>query len=91
MKKPLNIICTFLFSGLEVIKVVATDADEPLTDNSDILYKIIDQEPKLPAHNLFEINPQNGVIRVNAGGLDREVRLLKPMSPVLVCFHIYPF
>ncbi|KAI4812239.1 hypothetical protein KUCAC02_023643 [Chaenocephalus aceratus] len=58
--------------GLEVIKVVATDADEPLTDNSDILYRIIDQEPKLPAHNLFEINPQNGVIRVNAGGLDRE-------------------
>ncbi|XP_034079163.1 cadherin-1-like [Gymnodraco acuticeps] len=58
--------------GFEVIKVVATDADKPLTDNSDILYRIIDQEPKLPADNLFEINQNNGVIRVNAGGLDRE-------------------
>ena len=85
MKKPLN---TFLFSGLEVIKVVATDADEENTNNADIQYKIMDQEPKLPADKLFEINPKNGVIRVHAGGLDREVRLLKPISPVLVCFHI---
>ncbi|XP_033978105.1 B-cadherin [Trematomus bernacchii] len=58
--------------GLEVIKVVATDADEEDTNNADILYRIMDQEPKLPADNLFEINPKNGVIRVNAGGLDRE-------------------
>ncbi|KAK1875171.1 Cadherin-1, partial [Dissostichus eleginoides] len=58
--------------GLEVIKVVATDADEENSDNSDIVYRIIDQEPKLPADQMFEINPNNGSIRVNAGGLDRE-------------------
>ncbi|KAK1904990.1 Cadherin-1 [Dissostichus eleginoides] len=58
--------------GLEVIKVVATDADEENSDNSDIVYRIIDQEPKLPADQMFEINPNNGFIRVNAGGLDRE-------------------
>ncbi|KAF3842529.1 hypothetical protein F7725_024480 [Dissostichus mawsoni] len=58
--------------GLEVIKVVATDADEENTDNSDIAYRIIDQEPKMPADQMFAINPNNGFIRVNAGGLDRE-------------------
>ncbi|KAI9525096.1 hypothetical protein NQZ68_012610 [Dissostichus eleginoides] len=49
-------------TGLEVIKVVATDADEPNSDNSDILYRIIDQEPKLTSDLLFVINPLNAAI-----------------------------
>ncbi|XP_076600045.1 cadherin-1-like [Chaetodon auriga] len=58
--------------GYEVIKVTATDLDEPNNDNSDIRYRILNQDPKLPSDNLFVINPVTGFIRVNAGGLDRE-------------------
>ncbi|XP_053731548.1 cadherin-1 [Synchiropus splendidus] len=56
----------------EVIKVVATDLDQENTDNSDIRYSIISQEPQMPSASMFVINPVNGAIRVNAGGLDRE-------------------
>uniref|UniRef100_H3BYY6 Cadherin-1 n=1 Tax=Tetraodon nigroviridis TaxID=99883 RepID=H3BYY6_TETNG len=59
-------------TNFEVIQVNATDLDEPNSYNSDIRYKILSQEPKLPSDNLFTINPTTGVIRVNAGGLDRE-------------------
>ncbi|XP_061820564.2 cadherin-1 [Nerophis lumbriciformis] len=58
--------------NFEVITVVATDADQPNTDNADIRYRIISQTPELPIKNLFEINPVTGAIRINAGGLDRE-------------------
>ncbi|XP_034755127.1 B-cadherin [Etheostoma cragini] len=58
--------------GFEVIKVVATDIDQPNTDNSDIRYSIMSQDPVLPSDFLFVINPVTGVVRVNAGGLDRE-------------------
>ena len=53
--------------------VNATDADEKGTDNSDIRYSILNQEPKTPADKLFAINPVSGAIRVAGGGLDREV------------------
>ncbi|XP_078129366.1 cadherin-1-like isoform X2 [Sander vitreus] len=56
----------------EVIKVVATDIDQPNTDNSDIRYRLMSQDPQLPSDFMFVINPVTGVIRVNAGGLDRE-------------------
>ncbi|KAF1394379.1 hypothetical protein PFLUV_G00026560 [Perca fluviatilis] len=59
-------------TGFEVIKVVATDIDQPDTDNSDIRYRLMSQEPMLPSDFLFVINPVTGVIRVNASGLDRE-------------------
>uniref|UniRef100_A0A8C9Z9I4 Cadherin domain-containing protein n=1 Tax=Sander lucioperca TaxID=283035 RepID=A0A8C9Z9I4_SANLU len=58
--------------GFEVIKVVATDIDQPNTDNSDIRYSLISQEPTLPSDFMFVINPITGVIRVNAGGLEKE-------------------
>uniref|UniRef100_A0A667XE75 Cadherin-1 n=1 Tax=Myripristis murdjan TaxID=586833 RepID=A0A667XE75_9TELE len=58
--------------GFEVIKVEATDMDEPGNANSDIRYRILKQEPELPSGNMFEINPVSGVIRVNSRGLDRE-------------------
>lgn len=60
-----------------MIKVLATDADEPGNHNSDIRYRILSQDPELPSDQLFEIQPQTGAIRVNIGGLDREVRVLK--------------
>nr|XP_040034102.1 cadherin-1-like [Gasterosteus aculeatus aculeatus] len=58
--------------GSTVIKIEATDFDEPNSDNSDIRYRILSQDPTLPSDPLFAINPITGVIRVNAGRLDRE-------------------
>ncbi|KAK2863622.1 hypothetical protein Q5P01_003155 [Channa striata] len=58
--------------GFKVITVVATDDDEPGTDNSDLRYSIVSQDPQLPSGSLFSIDPVTGVIRVNALGLDRE-------------------
>uniref|UniRef100_A0A3B3WKL0 Cadherin domain-containing protein n=1 Tax=Poecilia mexicana TaxID=48701 RepID=A0A3B3WKL0_9TELE len=58
--------------GSEVIQVVATDADQPNTDNSDIRYRIMSQRPEQPSPNMFTINPRTGVIRVNETGLERE-------------------
>ena len=60
-----------------MITVVATDLDEPGNTNSDVRYRILSQDPELPSGPLFEINPNTGAIRVNARGLDREVRILK--------------
>ncbi|PWA21044.1 hypothetical protein CCH79_00018827 [Gambusia affinis] len=58
--------------GFQVLQVVATDADQPNTDNSDIRYRIMSQKPEEPNPNMFIINPTTGVIRVNEPGLDRE-------------------
>lgn len=54
--------------------ISATDADDPNTENSDIRYSIISQDPPDPKPNMFAINPITGVIRVNAEGLDFSVR-----------------
>ncbi|XP_034537164.1 B-cadherin-like [Notolabrus celidotus] len=59
-------------NGYEIIKVLGTDLDQPNTDNSDIRYRILSQDPVLPSDNLFVINSHTGAIRINAGGLDRE-------------------
>ncbi|XP_027882022.1 cadherin-1-like [Xiphophorus couchianus] len=56
----------------EVIQVVAMDADEPNTENSDICYRIMRQRPEQPGPNMFIINPVTGVITVNEAGLDRK-------------------
>ena len=66
-----------LCAGFEVIKVVAIDLDERNNANSDVRYRILSQDPVLPGGPVFAINPNTGAIRVNAGGLDREVRILK--------------
>ncbi|XP_043991479.1 cadherin-1-like [Gambusia affinis] len=58
--------------GFQVLQIVATDADQPNTDNSDIRYRIMSQKPEEPNPNMFIINPTTGVIRVNEPGLDRE-------------------
>uniref|UniRef100_A0A3B4D527 Cadherin-1 n=1 Tax=Pygocentrus nattereri TaxID=42514 RepID=A0A3B4D527_PYGNA len=58
--------------GFEFMTVTATDADDPNTDNADIRYSIVSQNPQEPNAAMFTINPVTGVIRVNAVGLDRE-------------------
>ncbi|XP_073714945.1 cadherin-1 [Misgurnus anguillicaudatus] len=56
----------------EFMTVTATDADDPETDNAEIRYKIISQDPPSPNPNMFDINPVTGGIRVNSEGLNRE-------------------
>ncbi|XP_026046267.1 B-cadherin-like [Astatotilapia calliptera] len=58
--------------GTEVVKVEAKDNDEPNTDNSELRYRILNQDPPLPTDNMFEINPITGSIRITGRGLDRE-------------------
>lgn len=65
-----------------MIKVLATDKDEENNDNSDLRYTIVSQDPPLPRDGLFVINEITGAIRVNAGGMDREVRLGKHLLQV---------
>ncbi|XP_067256347.1 cadherin-1-like [Chanodichthys erythropterus] len=58
--------------GHEFMTVTATDADDPETDNAEIRYSIIKQEPESPNPNMFQINSVTGGILVNSLGLDRE-------------------
>ncbi|KAM9345364.1 B-cadherin-like isoform 2-T2 [Symphorus nematophorus] len=71
-QKPSGLFTMDKDTDFEVITVVATDQDQPNTDNSDIRYRIVNQDPELPSNVLFAINQFTGAIRVNAGGLDRE-------------------
>ncbi|XP_034784331.1 cadherin-1-like [Acipenser ruthenus] len=57
--------------GSVVMKVTATDKDDPMMDNSVIGYSILNQEPKEPHSPMFSIN-KSGTIRLVATGLDRE-------------------
>ncbi|XP_071342912.1 desmoglein-2.1-like isoform X2 [Trachinotus anak] len=54
--------------GRSVMKVIATDADEPGNENSQISYSIIDQNPP---HDMFYIT-SDGTIYVNKPTMDRE-------------------
>ncbi|XP_038155338.1 cadherin-1-like [Cyprinodon tularosa] len=60
-------------NGFDIIQVLATDADEPNNDNSDIRYRIMEQVPAEPSPNMFTINSVTGAIRVNVAALDREM------------------
>ncbi|XP_075388837.1 desmoglein-2 [Tenrec ecaudatus] len=53
-----------------VIKINATDADEPNTMNSKISYKIVSQEPNYPP--VFHLNKDTGEISTTSFKLDRE-------------------
>uniref|UniRef100_A0A665UXF5 Cadherin-1 n=1 Tax=Echeneis naucrates TaxID=173247 RepID=A0A665UXF5_ECHNA len=54
-----------------VMKIKATDKDDPNTNNAIIRYRIKTQMPQMPAGAIFNINPVSGAIGV-ASGLDRE-------------------
>ncbi|XP_004703134.1 desmoglein-2 [Echinops telfairi] len=53
-----------------VMKINATDADEPNTINSKISYKIVSQEPNYPP--VFHLNKDTGEISTTSFKLDRE-------------------
>ncbi|XP_033896256.3 B-cadherin-like isoform X1 [Acipenser ruthenus] len=57
--------------GAVVMKVTATDKDDPTMDNGIIGYSILNQEPKEPHSPMFSIN-KFGTISLIANGLDRE-------------------
>ncbi|KTG35451.1 hypothetical protein cypCar_00031756 [Cyprinus carpio] len=56
----------------EFMRVTATDADDPETDNSIVSYAIVSQEPPFPKPNMFDINISTGTIRLRETGMDRE-------------------
>ncbi|KAM6148372.1 desmoglein-2 [Erethizon dorsatum] len=53
-----------------VMKITATDADEPNTMNSKIAYRIVSQEPAYPS--VFYLNKDTGEIYTTSIALDRE-------------------
>ncbi|MGH0119993.1 UNVERIFIED_CONTAM: hypothetical protein FKN15_061111 [Acipenser sinensis] len=57
--------------GAVVMKVTATDKDDPTMDNGVIGYSILNQEPQEPHSPMFSIN-KSGTISLVAAGLDRE-------------------
>uniref|UniRef100_A0A4W5LGK4 Cadherin-20 n=1 Tax=Hucho hucho TaxID=62062 RepID=A0A4W5LGK4_9TELE len=55
--------------GTEVIRLTATDADDPTYGNSArVVYSILQGQP------YFSVEPKTGVVRVSLAGMDREVR-----------------
>lgn len=53
-----------------VMKITATDADEPNTQNSKISYRIVSQEPPFPP--VFYLNKDTGEVYTTSITLDRE-------------------
>uniref|UniRef100_A0A7N6F6A0 Cadherin domain-containing protein n=1 Tax=Anabas testudineus TaxID=64144 RepID=A0A7N6F6A0_ANATE len=69
-------VAEFSVPGTSVMSVLATDADDPMTDNAFLSYSIIGQE-SIPANavtkTMFGINNETGAIYIRDVGLDREV------------------
>lgn len=61
----------FLMPDTLVMKITATDADEPNTLNSKISYRIVSQEPPYPP--VFYLNKDTGEVYTTSITLDREV------------------
>ncbi|KAM6217529.1 desmoglein-2 [Rhynchocyon petersi] len=57
-------------SGTLVMKISATDADEPNTVNSKISYRIVSQDSRGPS--MFNINKDTGEVYTTTSDLDRE-------------------
>ncbi|OCT60222.1 hypothetical protein XELAEV_18046239mg, partial [Xenopus laevis] len=58
--------------GTYVMTVTAHDADDINTSNGIVMYRIMDQSPQSPSHDMFVIHSKTGVINTVAAGLDRE-------------------
>ncbi|KAK2853931.1 hypothetical protein Q5P01_006592 [Channa striata] len=66
----------FSVPGTSVMSVLATDADDPMTENAALSYSIIGQEtipPNAITKTMFGINNETGAIYTRDVGLDREV------------------
>ncbi|KAJ8336813.1 hypothetical protein SKAU_G00380330 [Synaphobranchus kaupii] len=57
-------------SGTFVMRMTATDADDPLTPNAQIAYRVLQQIPGDTA--MFYVNTETGEIHVHQNTLDRE-------------------
>lgn len=64
------ILVVVLFSGTLVMRINATDADEPNNLNSKIAFRIVSQSPS----DAFYMNKDTGEVRVAKINLDREVK-----------------
>uniref|UniRef100_A0A3B1INL8 Cadherin 2 n=1 Tax=Astyanax mexicanus TaxID=7994 RepID=A0A3B1INL8_ASTMX len=58
--------------GTSVMTVTSEDKDDPRTQNGQLRYKILSQNPESPSSNMFTINNRTGSIITVAAGLDRE-------------------
>lgn len=69
-------VAEFSVPGTSVMSVVATDADDPMTENAMLSYSILAQESvpnNAVTKTMFGINNQTGAIYTRDVGLDREV------------------
>lgn len=60
-------------AGTFVMKIEAKDDDEEGSPNTEISYRIVNQEPMGTGH-MFRINARTGELFVKEPTLDREVR-----------------
>lgn len=67
-KQILYFVC--FFPGTIVLRINATDADEPNNLNSKIAFRIVSQSPSAA----FSMDKDTGVVRVAKINLDREVK-----------------
>uniref|UniRef100_A0A672RYM8 Cadherin-4 n=1 Tax=Sinocyclocheilus grahami TaxID=75366 RepID=A0A672RYM8_SINGR len=58
--------------GTSVMQVTAFDADDSITANGLVHYRILSQTPHIPIPNMFTINGATGEISTIASGIDRE-------------------
>uniref|UniRef100_A0A3B4XF26 Cadherin domain-containing protein n=1 Tax=Seriola lalandi dorsalis TaxID=1841481 RepID=A0A3B4XF26_SERLL len=70
-------------AGTSVMKITATDADEPGHENSQIAYSIIDQNP---AQDMFYIESDGTIYVKNT--LDREVQYEVQANSVILTFIV---
>lgn len=73
------------FSGSLVMKIDATDADDPTSPNSKIAFRIISQEPSQPS--AFQIDRETGEVWTSTYQLDREVNSFYSNHRLLILFH----
>uniref|UniRef100_S4RQB1 Cadherin domain-containing protein n=1 Tax=Petromyzon marinus TaxID=7757 RepID=S4RQB1_PETMA len=66
-------------AGSPVLKVEATDADDPQTNHVQVVFSIIAQQPPLPSTRMFTIDRSSGLISTGATRFDAEVRI-RPLT-----------
>ncbi|XP_072926556.1 cadherin-16 [Hemitrygon akajei] len=62
--------------GYRIVRVVATDLDDPSTLNGALYYEVISQEPTLPSDDMFQVDELTGDLSLAAEGaamLDMDV------------------